>query len=260
MKRLYVLSLLFLLPFFSKAQCFTQIQFTNIDCFGNCNGTAQAFPVGAAPYTYLWTPGGMTTQTVTGLCAGGYTVTVIDNAGCTSTSSCNITQPSQLFCAATVTQQASCSTCCDGSGVGTASGGTPPYTYMWAPAGCTGSTCNTLCPGTYSFCVTDANGCTCCSTVTVTFSTGISNPGLVSGFDAFPNPVTKELTITANFSAGTNATILVVNMLGEVVYTKNETATGLVTEHLDVSDFPSGAYFVQVKTEMGSTFKKVVKQ
>lgn len=54
-----------------------------------CNGsvgTATTNPTGQGPFTYLWQPGGQTTQTITGLPAGTYTVTVLDAAGCGTTS------------------------------------------------------------------------------------------------------------------------------------------------------------------------------
>ena len=49
-----------------------------------------------------------------------------------------------------------------------ASGGTAPYTYLWAPGGQTTVLINNLSAGTYSVTVTDANGCSVTSTATVT--------------------------------------------------------------------------------------------
>lgn len=66
---------------------------TNVTCFNLCDGTANA---GISPATYLWTPGGQTTQSITGLCPGTYTVTVNQN-GCISTGTVTITQPPQVI-------------------------------------------------------------------------------------------------------------------------------------------------------------------
>jgi len=53
-----------------------------------CNGQATAMPGGGeAPYTYSWSPGGATTQTLTGACEGMYCCTITDAAGC-SKSTC----------------------------------------------------------------------------------------------------------------------------------------------------------------------------
>jgi PKD repeat protein len=55
---------------------------TDASCANN-NGTATATPSGGtSPYFYVWSPGGQTTQTATGLSAGTYTCTVTDNNGC----------------------------------------------------------------------------------------------------------------------------------------------------------------------------------
>ena len=66
--------------------------FTNVTCFGLCNGTANA---NISPATYLWSPGGQTTQSISGLCPGTYTVTVNQN-GCQATGTVTITQPPQI--------------------------------------------------------------------------------------------------------------------------------------------------------------------
>ena len=56
-----------------------------------CDGTVSSSPIGGtAAYVYMWSPMGVTTPTVIGLCAGTYTVTVTDANGCTVTDSTTI--------------------------------------------------------------------------------------------------------------------------------------------------------------------------
>jgi hypothetical protein len=58
---------------------------TSTDDLGSCNGTAAVVASDGTPgYTYSWTPGGYTTPSLTNLCPGTYTVTVVDNNGCVS--------------------------------------------------------------------------------------------------------------------------------------------------------------------------------
>ncbi|MEO8149224.1 MAG: T9SS type A sorting domain-containing protein [Bacteroidia bacterium] len=69
---------------------------TNVTTLGGNNGTATAnVSGGVSPYTYSWnTVPVKTSQTVTGLITGTYTVTVSDANGCTKSASVVITQPS----------------------------------------------------------------------------------------------------------------------------------------------------------------------
>ncbi len=135
------------------------ISHTNVLCNAACNGTATSTVTGGiAPYTYLWSPGAQTTPNLGGMCAGTYTLTVTDANGCTATNQVVITQPSALVVAPTGIN-VNCFGSCNGSAIANASGGTPIYTYSWAPSGGTGATASSLCPATYTVTVTDANGC-----------------------------------------------------------------------------------------------------
>jgi hypothetical protein len=167
MKRSLLLILFACSGFLLSAQCPVQIQHTNVLCNGQCNGTAQAFGTGNAPFLYSWLPGGQTTQSVSGLCAGTYTVYVVNSVNCVGNASVTITQPPQLFCAGTGNNNTSC-TNCNGSVIVTATGGTPGYTYSWAPGGATNTVVTGLCGGVYTCTVTDANGCSSQTFVTIT--------------------------------------------------------------------------------------------
>jgi len=140
--------------------------FTNVTCFGLCNGTANVNVVGGTlPYNYNWTPVAVGPNPTT-LCAGTYSVTVTDANGCTGTATVTITQPPLL----TVSVAGFAVTCfgqCNGQGVVIPNGGTLPYSYLWSPSGGTTPSATGLCTGTYTVCVTDANGCSVCDTAMV---------------------------------------------------------------------------------------------
>ncbi|HEY6160274.1 MAG TPA: T9SS type A sorting domain-containing protein [Bacteroidia bacterium] len=180
MKKLYFTLFSLFTAVLLSAQCPVQTQQTNVTCFGQCNGTAMAFGSGNGPYQYSWLPGGQTTQSVSGLCAGTYSVYVLNASACLGQATVTITQPSQLQAAATGQNSNNC-TNCNGMLIGTETGGTPSYTFSWMPTNCNQQTCTGICPGTYTFMVTDANGCTATSTWTIssfggpTVSTSSSN-------------------------------------------------------------------------------------
>jgi gliding motility-associated-like protein len=146
---------------------------TPTNCNGGPNGTATAIPTGGvAPYTYLWSNND-TTQTITGLIAGTYTVTVTDSSGCITTQSITVTQSVGLpFTASSINPN------CFGSNNGTAttniSSGTPPYQYSWNTSPIqTTQTAVGLPPGTYIVTVTDSTGCVGTATVTLTQPTQV---------------------------------------------------------------------------------------
>ncbi len=148
---------------------------TNATCFGTCNGSATVTPAGGtAPYTVAWNTGGVG-STVANLCPGTYTAIVTDNNGCTVQQTFTITSNTQLSVATTITPPAICGG--NGSIAVTASGGTSPYTFVWAPAigvVTTVSPTSTLSgvpANIYTVTITDVNGC---DTI---LQIGLSDPG-----------------------------------------------------------------------------------
>ncbi len=121
---------------------------------------------GTPPYSYSW-PNGGTIDSTCGLSAGTYTISVIDNKGCTGTGSVVITTSSTLYATSGMTQNTNCMTA-NGTATATASGGTPPYTYLWSPGGQTTATATGLVAGLYTCYVTDHTGCSVNTSVTVT--------------------------------------------------------------------------------------------
>ncbi|MBC8643831.1 SprB repeat-containing protein [Flavobacterium lindanitolerans] len=149
---------------------------TDVSCNGGANGTATVAPTGGTPpYTYSWAPSGGTAATATGLAAGTYTVTVTDNNNCRVTRTFTINQPTALSAA---TGGGKTDVSCNGGSNGTATvaptGGTPPYTYSWAPSGGTAATASGLAVGTYTVTVTDNNNCQVTRTFTINQPTALS--------------------------------------------------------------------------------------
>ena len=136
-------------------------------CFGVCDGEATVTPVGgAAPYTYLWVPGGQTTSTVTGLCAGSYNVQIVDAEGCIFTQLVTVNEPAEIVSNANTTQ-ATCGQC-DGEIVLAPTGGDGgPYTYSWAPAVSVNETATGLCAGIYTVTIRDGSGCQTIETIPI---------------------------------------------------------------------------------------------
>ncbi|TND00695.1 MAG: fibronectin type III domain-containing protein [Bacteroidetes bacterium] len=154
----------------------------DVTCNGACDGMAWATPTaGTPPYTFSWAPGGSTNDTITNICPGNYTVTITDANGQTAVDSVTIVEPTAIVLQTTSTD-VSCNGGNNGTGGVTANGGTPPYTYSWAPGGQTTSGITGLTAGQYVATVTDANNCTVTATINITEPTPLSAP--IAGTDA----------------------------------------------------------------------------
>lgn len=73
-----------------------------------------------------------------------------------------------LLSASSAQNNPMCSGQCTGTATVTAAGGQGPYTYAWMPGGQTTPTVSSLCAGTYSVTVTDANSAQVTVTVSIT--------------------------------------------------------------------------------------------
>ncbi len=130
---------------------------TNTTCFGMCNGSISVHLNNEIPpATYNWSIG-VTSPTITELCAGEYIVTATNGTGCIVIETYSVTEPPEIF-----TNVGSTDETAQGGNDGTAwvipFGGTPPYTYLWSN-GSVDSLIINLSPDLYSVVVTDANGC-----------------------------------------------------------------------------------------------------
>ena len=109
---------------------------------------------GTAPLSYVWSPGGETTEDITVSTPGTYMLTVTGANGCSSSDSVVVTEDVVAPTAsAGPDQELTCATTevtLDGS----ASDGTAPYTYEWSPGGETTEDITVSTPGTYTLTVT----------------------------------------------------------------------------------------------------------
>ncbi len=134
----------------------TTMSYTNVTILNGNNGSAMVNPFGGTiPYSYLWNFG-PTTQSVTGLIAGTYSVTVTDNKGCTKSDNVKINQPPcDNLIINVVTSNVTCNGGENGQAVAVVSGASN-YTLTWSNGG-SGLTKNNLQVGNYSVTVTDGN-------------------------------------------------------------------------------------------------------
>ena len=130
----------------------------DISCNGLTDGTATSSIVGGTSgYTYSW-DNGATTDAISGLSAGTYTVTITDANGCSDIETVTLTEPALLSNSYTSTD-ADCNVS-NGTAQITSLGGTSGYTYSWShDAMQTGNSSSNIPAGITNVVVTDTNGC-----------------------------------------------------------------------------------------------------
>lgn len=128
-------------------------------CYGASNGAIDlTVSGGTPPYIYNWS-NGSTTEDLTNIPSGSYTITITDALGCTLTNSTDVLQPSDSLKILLTQQQ---HVLCYGDSTGkleiNAVGGTAPYLYSWSNGSSDSSNLN-LVAGSYTITTTDFYGC-----------------------------------------------------------------------------------------------------
>jgi len=130
---------------------------TDVSCFAGNNGSiTSVVSGGASPYDFIWS-NGESSENLTELFAGNFSVTITDNNGCSVTGGASIKQPFAINVSVTITNLP-----CSGGNSGaidiTVLGGTSSYTFLWNNNALT-EDLNSLIADTYTVTVTDNNGC-----------------------------------------------------------------------------------------------------
>jgi hypothetical protein len=202
----------------------------------NPNGTTTIMPAGGnPPYTFLWQDGA-TIDTYTGLFAGIYHVTIVDNNLCELDTfillnniepNTSITDTTHLVCF--------------GDNIGSATlsvtGGLTPYTYLWSD-GQTTNIASSLSGGLYFVTTTDNNLCNAYNAVEI--------------FQ--PNQIiihTDSTPVICYGQANGTATVMATGGTSPFVFSWDGNTDFYVGE--DPSGLPAGTFFVTLQDDNGCT-------
>ena len=133
-----------------------------------CSGASTTLDAGAGFASYLWSPGGETTQTITVTQGGTYTVGVANANGCTGTDQVVVTENQNPT--PNITGNL---TICQGNST-ILDAGTGYASYIWTQNGEVTQTINVSTAGTYEVSVTTAAGCSGTVSVNVNVVAGLS--------------------------------------------------------------------------------------
>ncbi len=160
-----------------------------VSCNGSADGsiTATITSGGTSPYVYAWSNGvnsgsvTTTSNTITGLQAGAYQVSISDGAGCNQTATYSLTEPNAISVSGTLSTSTGggFNINCNGSSTGTitpaVTNNVGSVTYDWAHVAGISNPANqtSLAAGTYTVTVKDANNCTVSKSFTLTAPSNI---------------------------------------------------------------------------------------
>ena len=214
---------------------------TQIACYGGTGSIALSASGGTGSLTYSWT-NSATSQNLSSLAAGTYTVTVTDANNCTAASTATINPAPSAVTASAVATQIVCN-----GGTGsialTASGGTGTLTFAWSNSA-TSQNLSGLSAGTYTVTVTDANLCAATANATLSpapsaitvSSAAVTLPILCNGGTATvviaATGGTGTLNYTFNGSTNTTGVFTAVSAANGMAYTVTDanscTASGAI--------------------------------
>ena len=139
----------------------------NVSINGTSDGSITTTASGGiTPYTFDWNTGAFTTQDLTGISAGIYSLVMTDSNGCTITVVDTLTEPTPLVITASSLQSVVCPDDTAGIALAVASGAVPPYQLTW-DFGSTVDYVTGLSYGIYTVTATDTNGAVATDTVLI---------------------------------------------------------------------------------------------
>lgn len=186
-----------------------------------------------APYTFAWSNTALS-QNITGLAPGAYTVTITDQATCTTERTFTVGAPPP-YAFDTLITMPTCNMGTDGAVTLLVSGGTPPYQYNWENTGFVpNNTISSLSNGNYTVVVRDANGC----------DTTLVIP--VFELELLLDPTVVAITRPSCFGFSDGAIeVVVANGLPPYQYDFND-GNGFVSSNA-ISELSAGTYSVTVR-------------
>lgn len=205
-----------------------------VSCAGGTDGLVRVSGTGGTlPYRFVWENGSTATQR-TDLAAGAYALTLTDANACIAITTVTVVQPQPLVLVVTGSVRPVCNGDTTGEIAVAASGGIPPYLYVWddgvsSPA----ATRSGLAIGTYSVRVRDGNGC---ESLPLTIDLLPESSLAITAAYGAPTCVGRTGSISANVSGG----------VGTLQYAWSSGASGS-----SLTNIPVGEYGLTVSDTRG---------
>lgn len=206
---------------------------TDIKCYGQSTGAINVrVSGGVTPYEFEWS-NGATTEDISSIPAGSYTLTATDANGCVQTIATEITQPSEVLFEVNSVTDVKCYGDQTGAVDISITGGVGPYAYQWNNNATTQDLVNVP-AGQYSVKITENNGC----------------ENIIEAEVTQPEPLVLNLDTVGHVSCFGNETGLInISVSGGVAPYEYSWSNGATTE--DIANVGAGRYSVTVTDANG---------
>ena len=246
---------------------------TDISCNGFADGSIDLIVSGGLPpFSFIWS-NGATSEDITNLSSGNYSVTITDASGCGSTiNGLIVDEPTSLIDQGFISsdyngEHISCFGAFDGQITADVSGGVSPYEYSINGSSYTyNNVFSLLTEGTYSISYRDANGCTSSENIILT-----APPQIQANIFSFNNIScfgTADGAIDITISGGTQNTtppFYNVSWSGPSYFSTNTdimnlvtsgTYTSVITDANNCSAFPISQYISSPQPLIASVYSQ----
>ncbi|MBK7851539.1 MAG: T9SS type A sorting domain-containing protein [Bacteroidetes bacterium] len=228
----------------------------NVSCSGASDGFLDLYINGGTPpYIFNWNNGQYTTQNLTTIPGGNYSVLVTDANNCTATGNFSLTEPLPIQLDSLYSPSGnggyniSCAGELSGEIFTSVSGGISPYTYLWSGPGSYSSSDadpRNLAAGLYLLNVADVNGCSISNSITLTESSTL-----------YPLIVSASINgVNIRCFNGSDGLAYVNEVNGGTPPYHFEWSNG-ITDTV-IQQVPSGTYDVHIVDTNGCTFDETI--
>lgn len=210
----------------------------DVNCFGISDGAIDATVTGGTvPYVFNWS-NGATTEDISAIPAGTYTLTVTDDNGCTISETFDVTQPLAPLNIDLFAEDVDCNGDNTGEIDATVNGGTMPYDFSWSSGQLTEDIEN-IPAGVYTLTVTDAQGCIAFTGTTVGEPAALTITPIITDASCYGY---SDGEIQINVAGGIQPYYFNWGNQNEILL-NNPSET--------ITELPAADYFVRVRDENG---------
>ena len=231
---------------------------SNPDCFGENSGAFSALVSGGTqPYVFLLNGLPISQPAKDKLAPGSYVFEVFDNNACLSSQTFSINEPDSISITFT-TMSVTPGIGNDGKATAGVTGGTPPYRYLWETGDTTYFIENKM-PGRYFLTVTDSLGCVKQAMVEIKLMTAVLEINADAGLKIIPNPTTGKASFEFEKSSLFIGNLEIYNAIGQQVrrIDFDKIVSGNIS--IDLTDLPTGLYWIKMDTEGGNLWQPLLK-